>query len=71
MVQKLNQSVADSVLMNQQSRFLPRSMTNNGFNSSNGGAEVKSNYGGSSSGQTAILPPTTKFGDSMQTQNMS
>ena len=46
-------------------------MTNNGFNSSNGGADAKSNYGGSSSGQTSILPPSTKFGDSMQTQNMS
>lgn len=67
MVQKVNQNIADSNMLNAQPRFLPRSMTNNAVGSST--ADTKS-FGGSSA-QTGILPPTTKYTDNLQTQNLS
>ena len=67
MVQKVNQNMADSNMMNAQPRFLPRSMTNNAVGSST--ADTKS-FGGSST-QTGILPPTNKYTDNLQTQNLA
>lgn len=67
MVQKVNQNVTDSNMMSAQPRFLPRSMTNNAVASST--ADTKS-FGGSSA-QTGILPPTSKYTDNLQTQNLS
>lgn len=61
MVQKVNQNVADTNMMNAQPRFLPRSMTNNAGVSST--ADTKS-FGGSST-QTGILPPTTKYNENL------
>ena len=56
MAQRVNQTVTDSGMLGGQPRFLPRSMTNNAVGASAGG----------SSAQVGMLPPTTRFADTMQ-----